>query len=161
MKLRILFLFLIALVVLGTINVLAYQREELAANGQVVFLELAPVDPRSLLQGDYMRLRYALARNLPTNAARDGVVVVQLDEKRIARTARVYDPQTPLAAQEILLAYHQRERDVRIGPESFFFQEGHGANYSAARYAELRVSATGDVALVGLRGKDLQVLGAP
>ena len=29
-----------------------------------MLLELAPVDPRSLIQGDYMRLDYAIARDL-------------------------------------------------------------------------------------------------
>ncbi len=30
----------------------------------MVLLRLAPVDPRSLMQGDYMRLNYELARQL-------------------------------------------------------------------------------------------------
>ncbi|XOT97907.1 GDYXXLXY domain-containing protein, partial [Alcaligenes pakistanensis] len=30
--------------------------------GQTVLLELAPVDPRSLMQGDYMSLNFALSQ---------------------------------------------------------------------------------------------------
>ena len=161
MQLRNVFLFLGALVVLATVNVLAYQREDLQANGRVMYLELAPVDPRSLVQGDYMRLRYALANNIPTDAGRDGVAVVQLDERNIAHSPRNYNPQQPLAAQEMLLQYHWRENGVVIGPESFFFQEGHAQYYRNARYAELRVSPSGEVSLIGLRGENLELLGPP
>jgi len=38
------------------------------ARRQVVYLELAPVDPRSLIQGDYMALRFALARECKLEA---------------------------------------------------------------------------------------------
>jgi len=162
MKIRQLFLWLIALLVLVTVNVLVYRFEQLAANGQVVFLELAPVDPRSLLQGDYMRLQYALSAMTPARAVtRDGFIVVRLDENSIARYERLYDPQTPLAEKEVLLGYRQRDFDVRIGPESFFFQEGHARYYTNARYGELRVSASGDVLLMSLRGPKLELLGPP
>ena len=36
-----------------------WQREQLLGSGRVVILELAPVDPRSLMQGDYMALTFA------------------------------------------------------------------------------------------------------
>ena len=39
-------------------NVGIWQKEQLIAHGQPVFVELAPVDPRSLMQGDYMRLEF-------------------------------------------------------------------------------------------------------
>ena len=35
-----------------------YQKEQTLKEGQLVLLQLAPVDPRSLMQGDYMRLNY-------------------------------------------------------------------------------------------------------
>src|SRR5690606_24984268 len=50
-------LVLVLLVVNGGI----YQRERILADGQPVMLALAPVDPRSLMQGDYMALRFAAA----------------------------------------------------------------------------------------------------
>ncbi len=50
---------------------------------------------------------------------------------------------------------------MRIGPESFFFQEGHANYYNDARDGELRVSPAGDVLLVGLRGEELESLGPP
>jgi len=40
-------------------NAAIWEKEALISTGQVVFVELAPVDPRSLMQGDYMTLNYA------------------------------------------------------------------------------------------------------
>ncbi|RJQ16280.1 MAG: hypothetical protein C4560_09865 [Nitrospiraceae bacterium] len=51
--------------------------------------------------------------------------------------------------------------DVRLGAESFFFQEGHAEYYSTAKYGELRVSNDGDSVLVGLRDKNLVPLHPP
>ncbi|MDE8355606.1 GDYXXLXY domain-containing protein, partial [Klebsiella pneumoniae] len=42
---------------LAVVNLAIVSCERLLAEGEVVLLELAPVDPRSLMQGDYMSLR--------------------------------------------------------------------------------------------------------
>ena len=47
---------LLALVV---VNHGVFRRERILADGRPLLLELAPVDPRALMQGDYMALRYA------------------------------------------------------------------------------------------------------
>lgn len=44
----------IALVILGLINFSILSFERILNHGQRVILELAPVDPRSLMQGDYI-----------------------------------------------------------------------------------------------------------
>jgi len=49
------------LIVLAAANAGIYEREQILARGQRVVLELAPVDPRSLMQGDYMRLNFDVA----------------------------------------------------------------------------------------------------
>ena len=49
---------------LAAVNWGIYSRERLLAEGRVVMLELAPVDPRSLMQGDYMTLNFQLARQI-------------------------------------------------------------------------------------------------
>ena len=46
---------------LGVANIGIAQRERVLRDGRVLLLELAPADPRSLMQGDYMRLRFAAA----------------------------------------------------------------------------------------------------
>jgi len=162
MKGRDLLLWLFAFLALVVINVLVIQKEQLSATGQLVLFELAPVDPRSLVQGDYMRLRYDVSNEVENETdMRDGYLVVRLDSDNVARYVRIHDPNTSLSQDELLLRFRQRAYDVRVGPESFFFQEGTATYYNTARYGEFRVSKSGDVLLTGLRGEDFENLGPP
>lgn len=138
-------------------------KEQVLRGGQPVLVELAPVDPRSLIQGDYMRLDYAIARKLSWNDssrgwANDGHLVVKLDEHGVAQLVR-RDGGEPLVPGEHRLRYRRRGGQVRIGTDAFYFQEGHAARYERARYGELRVARSGESVLVGLRGTDRQPLG--
>ena len=54
--------FLIAL--LGAVNYKVQQFEDVLATGKPVVLKIAPADPRSLMQGDYMVLNYAILSDL-------------------------------------------------------------------------------------------------
>ena len=49
------------LIILALVNWSIAEKEKHLAEGKVVYLKLAPVDPRSLMQGDYMALRFRLA----------------------------------------------------------------------------------------------------
>lgn len=149
---------------LAAINTSVWQRETLLREGQTVLLELAPVDPRSLMQGDYMALRFALARSVQGTPSAtdahvgDGYVVVKRDARNVATFARVYRDGEALAADESRIRYRQRRNDVRIVTNAWFFEEGSGGVYSAARYGELRVSNDGEALLTGMRDKDLNLL---
>lgn len=134
-------------------NVAIWQKERLIAAGTPMLLELAPVDPRSLMQGDYMRLDYAIARATTQqgNWPRDGAFVVALDSVGVARFVRRHEPGVALAAGERLLRYRMRDDRVRVGSNAFFFKEGDAKRYSRARYGELRVDDAGTSVLVGLR----------
>ena len=56
-----------AIIVVNLILLLAYfnysvfQKERILKDGKLILLELAPVDPRSLMQGDYMELWYKIS----------------------------------------------------------------------------------------------------
>ena len=41
-------------IILGLVNWSITGKEKHLAEGKIVYLDLAPVDPRSLMQGDYM-----------------------------------------------------------------------------------------------------------
>jgi uncharacterized membrane-anchored protein len=149
-----------AVIVAAACNVLIFQKEQTLANGRQLFLKLAPVDPRSLMQGDYMRLGYELADKFRGNdIGMDGRLVVQVDARGIGTEARLEDDKPP-AVNEILLRYRNRG-GLRLGAESYFFQEGSAHLYDKARYGELRVDAAGNSVLAGLRGENLEVLGKP
>lgn len=160
MRIRQAVLWGVFLLIVGQSILLIAQKENLLANGQVVHLELVPVDPRSLIQGDYMILRYSISDDTASvNHPEKGLIVIGLDTDNIARFVRIYDPDHPLEGREFLLGYYSQGPQVRIGPTAFFFQEGDAKYYDNAKYAELRVSDDGESMLVGLRGDDLERLG--
>ena len=55
-------------------------KEEILKNGKLVLLKLAPVDPRSLMQGDYMILNYEINQNVPDNTPQKGFVLLSKKE---------------------------------------------------------------------------------
>jgi uncharacterized membrane-anchored protein len=150
------------LVVLGLANWTIWQREQLIATATVVRLELAPLDPRSLMQGDYMALRFQVAdqafgRQTDKQAA-DGRIVVKPDDKGIARFVRK-DGGEPLAAGEVLMRYRVREGKVKFATNAWFFQEGQAKVYQPARYGEFRVAPSGEMLLVSMLDAKLERLG--
>ena len=151
-----------AVLVLGVMNFSIWQKENLLASGRVVLLELAPVDPRSLMQGDYMALRFRVANDAfgrgQKNERQDGRIVVAVDENGIASFKR-FDDGASLAANEILMRYRVRNNEPKFATNAFFFQEGHAKYYERARYGEFRVSEKGDLLLTNLRGEKLERLG--
>lgn len=155
--------------IVAVLVVLVVRKELVLAHGTPVLLELAPVDPRSLMQGDYMVLDYAISREVRNPDpfedtgpdTEDGRLVLRLDENGVGRFVRRDTPGTPLAPGELLLRYKVRKGRVRLGAESFFFQEGHADHYDGAKYGELRVADDGSSVLVGLRDAERQPLGGP
>jgi uncharacterized membrane-anchored protein len=148
------------ILVLAGVNFEIYQKEQLLANGTTVLLALAPVDPRSLMQGDYMILRYQIAR-LPalSQVKKDGYFVIGRDVNQVASFKRIYKDKIPLSAGEWLLRYRKRGHEIRLGAESFFFQEGQASYYEKARYGELHLASSGESILVGLRDAEFNALG--
>src|SRR3954471_136338 len=56
------------LLVLGAVNASILAKERIKTQGERIFLALAPIDPRSLMQGDYMALRFELADKIAAQA---------------------------------------------------------------------------------------------
>lgn len=141
---------LIILLVLFNNSVL--QKEELLSDGQLVLLELAPVDPRSLMQGDYMRLGYAISDDINSDSiSKRGFCVVTLEENGIGRKVRIQENKTPINDNEFLLEYTSRKwGGINIGAESYFFQEGEAAKYENAKYGGIKVDNQGNSLLIGL-----------
>lgn len=153
---------LAALCLLAGVNYAILERERLLEQGRIVLLELAPVDPRSLLQGDYMALNYHVANALTSIASRDksedGVLVLGLDGRGIGTYRRIDDGGT-LAADEVRLRFRVRDGRVRVATNAWFFEEGRRAEFANARYGEFRVGPDGDALLARLRDATLNPLG--
>lgn len=153
------------LVVVAGILILAlahasiYQREALLRDGQIVLLKLAPVDPRSLIQGDYMDLRFALSDRLrealDSKPAVDGRIVIQADTNRIGTLVRI-DDDSPLSDGQLFMRFRVRNGNIRLATDAYFFEEGTGGIFARAQYGEFRVDADGDAILTHLRDADMQ-----
>ena len=140
------------IILLGLFNNSILQKEELLTDGQLVLLELAPVDPRSLMQGDYMRLRYAISDNINSDSiSKRGFCVVKLEENGIAKKVRIQENKTPINDNEFLIEYTSKKwSNINIGAESYFFQEGEADKYENAKYGGIKVDSQGNSLLIGL-----------
>jgi uncharacterized membrane-anchored protein len=157
-------LFGVLAIILILANYLIVSKEQILADGQTMLLELAPRDPRSIMQGDYMALRYRMAASISNHSkalTEDGWAVVKLDNNKVARFERVYEKGKPLAGNEALLYYRKRHGVVKIAGDAFFFQEQHGKFYRAARYGKVQVSDDGEAVLTGLVDARFHPLQAP
>ncbi len=140
--------------------------QEIVDDGEEILLELRPVDPRSLIQGDYMVLAYAAAAFPPAETRGElphrGSFVMSVDENGVASFARLYEGGQP-GANEVRLRFSHRSkfRDPRLGAESFYFQEGQGEFFASARYGVLRVDERGLSVLVGLADADFALMMPP
>ncbi|MCG2586882.1 GDYXXLXY domain-containing protein [Massilia sp. TS11] len=142
---------------LAVINVGIWQKEELIRTGRPVFIALQPADPRSLMQGDYMRLNF-----LPLQSSR-------IERDAQARLCGRTDARGVLADAEIghgacadpamtSMALHWRGQRWMLVTDAWYFKEAEGVRFAAARYGEFRVTPTGEALLVGLRDADLKPL---
>ena len=146
------------LVILGLFNNSIVKKEKLLSEGKLILLELAPVDPRSLIQGDYMRLRYTISENINHGGiSKRGFCVVKLEENGIAKKVRIQDNRNPINDGEYLIEYTSKGfRGINIGSESFFFQEGEAEKYENAKYGGLKVDSKGNSILIGLYDDDVK-----
>lgn len=162
----------------GLILVLAYanvdraQKQAILASGQRVVLALAPVDPRSLIQGDYMALHFAVADRfqkilLTADAPareeirrqRRGCLVLRADAHNVARLHAVQAKCVADSAQEgVLLEFRLRGLHPYIVTDAYFFPEGQGRRYEPAVYGEFRVRADGTGLLTGLLDAQMRPL---
>ena len=174
--------FVIAL--LGVVNYKVQQFEDVLATGKPVVLKIAPVDPRSLMQGDYMVLNYAIlsefqqSRVLPeTNESNEttettgidesspsgnkAYILVHLDKNHVATFCE--------AQSEIPTDFKHCTPNVylpiryngswhpKLPSQDYFFAEGKGEHYAQAEYAEYRFK-DGILLLARLLDKDLKGL---
>ncbi|MGC2856207.1 GDYXXLXY domain-containing protein [Novispirillum sp. DQ9] len=139
--------------IVGTVGWQTWSKQAILDHGREMLLPLAPVDPRSLMQGDYMDLRYAdiLPEDIDEDTLpRRGVLVVTLTDAGEARARRLHQGES-LAAGEYLLAYHTSHGRLAFAAESFLFQEGTADKYEDATHGLLKVAEDGTALLSGLR----------
>jgi uncharacterized membrane-anchored protein len=165
--------FISVILILVIVNGSIYKKQQQLSQGRVVYLELAPIDPRSLMQGDYMALRYKIALEISNALAKTkkhsqsahrfnffevNYVIIKRDENNIAGFKALYNKQA-VADDELLLQYRVRNAVVKFASNAYFFEEGKASVYQGAHYGKFRVNAKGELLLVNLYDKNLKKLG--
>ena len=127
-----------------------------------------PQDPRSLMQGDFMRLRFAalqaadpMTSPLDSLSAQRPRMVVTLDPRGVAKPERMYGAGAPLGPQEMLLQLTRKDGQWVVVTDAWFFEEGQAKRWEAARYGEFRVLPDGQALLVDLADAQLRAIRSP
>ncbi|MBP8063489.1 MAG: GDYXXLXY domain-containing protein [Acinetobacter sp.] len=167
---------------------LILKHENHLANSQSIFVELAPIDPRSILQGDYMILNYELYfdTNIDdgTEASSEAVNDLQnwkilaldkhiqnhahplsyvlLDEQRRVIQTRFDDnfikADSQTSLRLVLKNPSNQLQNLYPAANSFMFAEGLEPCYNKAKYAEIKVKENGLALLVDLVDQNLKSL---
>lgn len=171
---------LTGLLILLLVNLSIWQKQVHLSQGEVIYLELAPVDPRSLMQGDFMALSYTLGnklqslvwgsreisqqdnfltlRNDDINMIKGGYVVVEKDANQVAQFVRLGDAES-ISENQRKLQFRIRNDRVKFATNAFFFEEGDEPLYTEARYGVFRLNEKGEVLLTGLLDEQYNLLG--
>jgi uncharacterized membrane-anchored protein len=147
-----------AVLALVIVNISIVKKENLARTGQTLFIQLAPVDPRSLIQGDYMRLNFATGARPEMESSDTPTALVGVLNEDGVWTARRNDDGTPLASGEIKINLSGTPAHPILVTDAWFFKEGEAKRWETARFGEFRVKPDGSAVLVTLRGPRLELL---
>lgn len=140
--------------------------EHTLAEGRVMLFELAPVDPRSMMQGDFMALDFAVNREMDElwraigGDERPPPYALLLVDAEGRASFAAFAEELPASGDPFVGIRLQVEHGrPRIGPNAFFFQEGTAERYETAVFGEFRVADDGTALLTGLRDERLALLG--
>ena len=170
--------FVIAL--LGAVNYKVQQFEDVLATGKPVVLKIAPADPRSLMQGDYMVLDYAILSELQQSqfspesnesnettgidelspSGKKAYILVHLDKNHVATFCEAQS-ETPTdfkhCTPNVYLPVRYKYWSPKLPSQEYFFAEGKERYYAQAEYAEYRFK-NGVLLLALLLDQDLNPL---
>lgn len=145
------------ILVLFLFNKSIFEKEKILNEGKLVLLRLAPVDPRSLMQGDYMRLNYEISSVIPSDSiSKRGYCIIRLDKDGIGTKVRLQNDIKPINEGEYAVVYTASNWWINIGAESYFFEEGKAEKYDSAKYGGMKIDNQGNNILVGLYDGNLK-----
>ena len=160
-------LFISTLFVLALVNFAIFQKQQILLEGENILLKLAPIDPRSMMQGDYMAFRYALEDEMKdvdtASLLNHHFIVIKSDEDNVAHFIRVYNQET-LAKDEKLFKFRYQQAPyskITFKPSSFFFQEGLQPLYQKAEYAIFHYRGIKDYLLIGVANNERTQINPP
>jgi uncharacterized membrane-anchored protein/uncharacterized membrane protein len=148
---------IVILLQLGYVGYHAATSEALLSNGTSIKLAIEPLDPRSILQGDYVRLGYSISTP-PANVANEIEsrrslsrikVVLRPADNGIYVFDRLYTSGEALTDKEIVInGTSSGWQSINYGIETYFVPEGTGTETEQnARFAYVKVGKSGDAIL--------------
>ncbi|MEF9947391.1 MAG: GDYXXLXY domain-containing protein [Comamonas sp.] len=154
-----------AVLVFGAVNWDVRGKEQVIAHGQRILVPLIPVDPRSLMQGDYMALRFdlppAVSEGLANITAPTAYVRAAVDGQGIATVQALVSDGKQAGAGEVILPLKRLKGQWVLVTDAYFFPEGQGTHFESGKYGDFRVLPDGRALLVGLadaEGKPIEPL---
>lgn len=154
-----------AVLVFGAVNWDVRGKEQVIAHGQRILVPLIPVDPRSLMQGDYMALRFdlppAVSEGLANIIGPKAYVRAAVDGQGIATVQALVTDRKQAGAGEVVLPLKRLKGQWVLVTDAYFFPEGQGTHFESGKYGDFRVLPDGRALLVGLadaEGKPIEPL---
>jgi uncharacterized membrane-anchored protein len=159
-----LMLLLVALCQSAALGWMVFERNRLLATGTEVVLPVLPVDPRSLFQGDYVRLGYAIGQlQVPPPDSNDAswqarpvfvTLAKQTDGAWVSVASAAKRPVT-LEPGQVVIHGTARYAQAEFGIETFFVPEGKGRELenligTKKLAALVAIDASGKAGLKGL-----------
>ncbi len=124
--------------------------------GTEVLLEIKPIDPRDLLRGDYVTLKYAVSQvYMRDKIGKDVIVVLKTDENNVAQIDYIEDFSSNVKGK-LYLRGKVRKNGIKYGIESYFVKEKTGReierkiNSSSKSYARVKIASNGKAKVTGL-----------
>jgi len=130
-------------------------KEYILRTGRTVLVRIAPVDPRSLVQGDYMTLAFELPQRRPSRAASafggpQPVAIGRVGADNVVTFTEIVLKRPQLASDSVAIALNIKNGNFVVGSDAWFFTEGTADKWAGARYGIFRVTADGTALLAGL-----------
>ncbi|MEG0044783.1 MAG: GDYXXLXY domain-containing protein [Comamonas sp.] len=151
-----------AVLVFGAVNWDVRGKEQVIAHGQRILVPLIPVDPRSLMQGDYMALRFdlppAVSEGLANITAPTAFVRAAVDGQGIATVQALVTDRKQAGAGEVILPLKRLKGQWVLVTDAYFFPEGQGTHFESGKYGDFRVLPDGRALLVGLADAEGKVI---
>ena len=131
-------------------------KEEKNLKKATFYIKTVPVDPRPLIQGDYMVLNYDIAESarMEIGNIRKGYIRIKINDLKIAEFIRIDEEYLPPSNNEISIQFQKNGSNIDIGVNSYLFQEGTGNKFQKAQYAEVIELKNGKLRLKNLLDKD-------
>jgi len=169
-------------VVVVQVFILAFvagEREWIIAKGEPVYLRTAPVDPRDIFRGDYVRLDYELAQldsemlsdELRTDEFRVIYAGLETDERGVAYMSKLgFEKPDGVFIKGYLndngSSWRNRGR-IKFGIEKYFVEQGEGISiekirgraneWQSAMEMDIRLGRDGTAVIKGFRWSDVGV----